>query len=109
MVHLIGGQIDPVTPFLNSNLADNPKAVLLVCWHMVSAILIASGILLLYVGWYNIPSLYDVVLFLSGLYVIFALIFLGIGFYYFRFKTITQLPQWILLLPIGVLGIMGAM
>jgi len=109
LVHLIGGQIDPVRPFLNSDLADNPKAVLLVCFHVFSAILVASGILLSYVGWYNIASSYDVMLFLSALYVIFALIFLGIGFYYFRFEAITQLPHWILLLPIGVLGIMGAM
>ena len=80
LVHLIGGQIDPVRPFLNTDLADNPKAVLLVCFHVFSAIFVASGILLSYVGWYNIASSYDVVLFLSALYVIFALIFLASAF-----------------------------
>jgi len=109
LVHIIGGQIDPVRPFLKSDLADIPKAVLLACWHMVSVTLVFSSILLLYVGWYSIISLYSAIMLLSGMYVIFALVFLIVGFYFFRGGTFTKLPQWILLLPIGILGVIGVM
>jgi len=109
LVHIIGGQIDPVRPFLKSDLADIPKAVLLACWHMVYAMLVFSSILLLYVGWYSIISLYSAIMLLSGMYVIFALVFLIVGFYFFRGGTFIKLPQWILLLPIGILGVIGVM
>ena len=58
LVHVFAGQIDPVRPFLKSKLDDIPKATLLACWHLVSVTLFVSSLMLLYVGWYGIDSLY---------------------------------------------------
>ena len=50
LVHLIGGQLEVIKPFLQCDLAAVPKATLHACWHMVTVILFASAIALLYSG-----------------------------------------------------------
>ncbi len=108
-VHLFAGQVDPVRPFLKSELPDIPKATLLACWHMVSVTLFISGLVLTYVGWFNLNAFLNVVFGISTLFVIFSLVFVVVGWYFFGLKTFIKLPQWILLLPIGALGLIGAM
>ena len=61
-VHVFAGQIDPVRPFLKSDLADVPKATLLVCWHMVSVTLIIAAGTLTYAGWFDLRVLDTVVI-----------------------------------------------
>ncbi|WP_295890637.1 hypothetical protein [uncultured Vibrio sp.] len=109
LVHVFAGQIDPVRPFLKSKLDDIPKATLLACWHLVSVTLFVSSLMLLYVGWYGIDSLYFLIQLLGFLYILYASVFISVGLYFFGFKAFVKLPQWILLLPIGLLAINGAM
>ncbi|WP_163832366.1 hypothetical protein [Spartinivicinus ruber] len=108
LVHIFAGQIDPVRPFLNSELADIPKATLLACWHMVSLILVISSGVFTYVGWMNADYMVMVVLGLSITYVTFAAVFIFVGWYFFRYHGLIKLPQWVLLLPIGILGCIGS-
>ena len=108
-VHIFVGQVDPVRPFLKSDLADIPKATLLACWHMVSVTLFICGLALTYIGWFNLDSFLNVVLGISIVFVIFSLVFVAVGWYFFGWQTFIKLPQWLLLLPIGVLGLIGAM
>ncbi|MDN3617335.1 hypothetical protein ACFFUS_22290 [Vibrio gallaecicus] len=109
LVHVFAGQIDPVRPFLKSKLDDIPKATLLACWHLVSVTLFVSSLMLLYVGWYGIDSLYFLIQSLGFLYILYASVFVAVGLYFFGSKVFVKLPQWILLLPIGLLAIYGAM
>ncbi|MFA0614741.1 hypothetical protein AB4582_11030 [Vibrio splendidus] len=109
LVHVFAGQIDPVRPFLKSKLDDIPKATLLACWHIVSVTLFVSSLMLLYVGWYGIDSLYFLIQLLGFLYILYALVFVAVGLYFFGAKVFVKLPQWILLLPIGFLANYGAM
>ncbi|PTP85067.1 hypothetical protein CWO04_13580 [Vibrio splendidus] len=109
LVHVFAGQIDPVRPFLKSKLDDIPKATLLACWHLVSVTLFVSSLMLLYVGWYGIDSLYFLIQLLGFLYILYASVFVAVGLYFFRAKVFVKLPQWILLLPIGLLANYGAM
>jgi len=109
LVHIIGGQLDPVRPFLKSDLAEIPKATLLGCWHMVSVILLISGLVLTYAGWFNLSSYQNLVIGISVTFIIFSLVFIAVGWYFFKFQTFVKLPQWILLLPIGTLGLIGIM
>lgn len=109
IVHIFAGQVDPVRPFLKSDLPDIPKATLLGCWHMVSAILVISGFALSYIGWFNLSSFQNLVVGISCSFIIFSLVFIAVGWHFFKFQTFIKLPQWILLLPIGVLGLIGAM
>ena len=109
LVHVFAGQIDPVRPFLKSKLDDIPKATLLACWHLVSVTLFVSSLMLLYVGWYGIDSLYFLIQSLGFLYILYASVFVAVGLYFFGSKVFVKLPQWIFLLPIGLLAIYGAM
>ncbi|OCQ22769.1 hypothetical protein A7985_02080 [Pseudoalteromonas luteoviolacea] len=108
VVHIFAGQIDTVRPFLSSNLADVPKATLLACWHMVSIVLLFSAVILSLVGWYATAQYYETVFFIGVLYVLFASVFAFVGGYFFKSKALLKLPQWCLLLPIGVLAICGS-
>ncbi|MFS1419325.1 hypothetical protein BCU26_003470 [Vibrio splendidus] len=109
LVHVFSGQLDPVRPFLKSKLDDIPKATLLACWHLVSVTLFVSSLMLLYVGWYGIDSLYFLIQLLGFLYILYASVFVAVGLYFFGAKVFVKLPQWILLLPIGLLANYGAM
>jgi len=109
MVHIFAGQIDPVRPFLKSDLPDVPKATLLGCWHMVSVILLISGAALTYIGWYNLSAFQNLVILLSVCFIIFSVVFIAVGWHFFKMHTFLKLPQWVLLLPIGILGLVGVM
>ncbi len=109
LVHIFAGQVDPVRPFLASDLPDISKATLLGCWHMVSAILVICGVVLTYIGWYAIAALYSLVVGIALCYIVFALVFVAVGWYYFKLQTFYKLPQWVLLLPVGLLGLVGVL
>jgi len=109
LVHIFAGQVDPVRPFINSNLPDVQKATLLACWHMVSVILVVSGGALAFIGWFNLSSFQHIVVGISVTFVIFSLVFIAVGWYFFKFDSFIKLPQWTLLLPIGILGLVGTM
>lgn len=107
LIHVFAGQVDPVRPFLKSNLEDIPKATLLACWHIVSVTLLVSSLALSYVGWYGLHELYLSTRFIGILYTLFALVFVCVGWFFFGVKVFFKLPQWILLLLIGFLALYG--
>jgi hypothetical protein len=108
LIHVFAGQLDPVRPFLKSDLEDIPKATFLACWHLVSVTLLSSSLMLTYVGWYGLYEFYLSTLLMGILYVFFALVFIVVGWYFFGSKVFVKLPQWILLLSIGLLANYGA-
>ena len=107
-VHFLLGQVNPVRPFLASNLEEVAKATLLACWHFVSVYLLCSSLILLYAGYSNQPDLIIAVRLISVSYILFAAVFITVGWYFFSFRAFKELPQWTLLLPIGLLGLFGA-
>ncbi|ROV60591.1 hypothetical protein EGH82_08770 [Vibrio ponticus] len=109
LVHVFAGQVDPVKPFLKSNLDPIPKATLLACWHLVSATLLFNSLILTYTGWFSFSQLYTTTLLLGLLYLLFTLVFISVGWYFFKLRVFFTLPQWILLLPIGLLATYGSM
>lgn len=109
LIHIFAGQVDPVKPFLQSDLKAVPKATLLACWHLVSATLLTSSLLLSYTGLYSVELLYLPAQLVGLLYVLFALVFFVVGWYFFGSKVFIKLPQWGLLLPVGLLANYGAM
>ncbi len=109
-IHLIGGQFDVIKPFLQCDLVAVPKATLHACWHMVTVILFASAIALLYSG-VNPTSTGSnaLALFIGGQFVAYAIVFLVFALAGNWGKKLIRLPQWTLLLPIGVLSIVGSL
>ncbi len=102
-LHLIGGQISLVNPLLESNLVNQTQTELLGVWHMVTIILFASSIIYLKYGFNKKGnSSTELIAFVSYLYIAFSFAFIFSS----AFKSALA-PQWILLFPIGLLGIIG--
>ena len=103
LLHVIGGQITLINPLLNSNLVLQTKTELLGVWHMVTIILMGTSTILLYLGFKRSkkPNT-ELLSFIGYLYILFSIPFIINSMAYGLL-----VPQWILLLPIGVLTIIG--
>lgn len=104
LIHTILGHFDLILPFVDLEFEVPLKAILHACWHMVTVMLFFSSIILLYIG--IRPQKYassQISILLGVLYVAFSLVFIIMSIAYGLF-----LPQWVLLLPIGILAIYGA-
>ena len=103
-VHLIAGHFEMVIPLLNSTMDIIPLATLYACWHMVSITLFFSSIVLLYIGIKPTKFASSHIATIIGiLYILYSLLFLVLNIEY----GVSNLPQWILLLPIGLLSLYG--
>lgn len=105
-VHIFAGGADIATPLLASALAAEPKLTLYAVWHMASVALVLS-VVALFVG--SLPrhaqaSRY-LVLFISVLWCAFGVVFLTIVLIQPESGWLFKLPQWVLLLPVGLLGL----
>ena len=102
-LHLIGGQISLIKPLLNSNLDLQIKTELLGVWHMVTIILFITSVILLYIGFNQRKKIFiELLIFIGYLYIFFSLPFIIISILYGLL-----VPQWILLLPIGIGTMIG--
>lgn len=102
-LHLIAGQMDLVDPLLDSNITNQQKGELTGAWHIVSILLFFTAFIILQAGFKNKSSqnakqLKSMAFFyiLSGIPFIVTSMWLGIF-----------APQWILLMSIGILMLIG--
>ncbi len=103
LLHTIGGQIGLINPFLESNLENQTKTELLGVWHMVTVMLFASSFIFIHMGFKQKEKLNtELPSFISYLYILFSAVFIIVSL-----LNETLAPQWILLLPIGILGLLG--
>lgn len=108
LIHIFAGQVDPVRPFLKLEFHDGRKATLLACWHMVSVMLFFSSLVFIYIGWYSLETIYLTIIGLSASYLIFSMVFVIVGWWFFGVKVFVKVPQWLLMLPIGCLSLYGS-
>jgi len=102
-VHLIGGQLSLVDPMLDGSMTIQAKTEWLGCWHVISIILFASAIYILLKAFKGYePSDHKVLKLLGYLYIAMSLPFIIVSFIMGALA-----PQWILLLPIGLLVLVG--
>lgn len=102
-VHLIGGQLSLVNPMLASSMTTQQQAEWLGGWHIISIVLLLTSLPLIRAGLKPMRHSTDLLIFIGWLYVLFAAVFVGASLY----MNILA-PQWILLLPIGILTLLGA-
>ncbi len=76
-------------PLLSSPLPQQISLLLFACWHLVSIALAVST-------------------FVSVMWLLFGLVFVAVGLSFRGWAGLMILPQWILLIPVGVLGYVGA-
>jgi hypothetical protein len=103
ILHTIGGQLELVNPLMNSNLIDQKKAEWIGAWHMVTIVLfLTSYVLIKNCMGKNENRQTEIVKYIGFLYIAFSVPSIASSIFY---KLLA--PQWILLLPIGVLALYG--
>jgi hypothetical protein len=103
LIHATAGGRTIVHPLLRSEMAAEPKRTLHVVWHMVTADLLLTSIALLALAFAAAPST-ALVLFIAAQYLAYAAVFLIVTLTADWPRPLLQLPQWMLLLPVGVLA-----
>ncbi len=107
-VHLFVGGKDVARPLLNSPLTEEIRLTMYACWHLASASLVLSALALLASGVGLLGTAGGMmVLFISVLWLLFGAVFLAISLGMARSRGLFRFPQWVLLIPVGVLGILG--
>ena len=96
-------------PVAESALADEPRLVSLAVWHMSS---VAIGLSIVALGLGSLPRFasrsHYLVIFVSVMWLGFALCFVATALTQSADDAFAKLPQPLLLLPVGVLGLIGA-
>lgn len=106
-VHATAGGRSVVRPLLGSAVAAEPKRTLHVVWHMVTVDLLLSSLALLACAFMTAPST-ALVLFIAVQYVAYAAVFLIVTSAADWPRPLLRLPQWMLLLPVGILALIGS-
>ncbi|MBJ7311250.1 hypothetical protein ACFOLJ_27665 [Rugamonas sp. CCM 8940] len=110
LAHTVVGTPEIEAPLLRSGLKFELILLLLACWHLVTAALAISSIAL---GLALRPTVARVrararVRLVSYLWLSFGSVFILVALMYAGPSMLLQLPQWLLLLPVGALGLWGA-
>lgn len=107
-IHVFVGGADIATPLLASALESEPKLVLYACWHGASAAFVLSALALLIgalpghaaASRYLIAAVSIWWLSLGGVFLAIIATQPGEG-------LLWLMPQWVLLLPVGLLGLLS--
>lgn len=104
-LHTFGGTLEIEARLMQSNINPRISLMLLACWHFVTAALTISAIALGLA--YRRPTTASMatVTLVSYLWLSFGVVFVVIDLCYAGAAMLLQLPQWVLLLPVGVLGL----
>jgi len=102
LIHTFSGQ-SLVRSFLSYDLPQEVKGTLFACWHMVTLMLFLTTLALLLSSVFqgSLPKL--LLTFIAVAYNGFGLVFLVTGWFLYRGQGWRVLPQWGLLVPIGLL------
>lgn len=108
IVHVFAGGASVWQPIADSSLADEPRLVSLAVWHMTS---VAMGLSVVALGIGSLPRHADqsryLVIFVSLMWIGFGLCFIGTALTQPDGTPFATLPQPILLLPVGILGLVA--
>ncbi|WP_266157840.1 hypothetical protein [Dyella silvatica] len=109
MVHVLAGGVTVAAPLLASSLDLTPKLTLYAVWHLVSATLALTSVALLIAAFpRHASSSRYLVLFISVLWLGFGGVFILIASIRPEEGLLLELPQWTLLLPVGLLALWGS-
>jgi hypothetical protein len=108
VLHTFGGTPEIETPLLHAPLAPHISLLLYACWHLVTIALALSALEFFISAKpeHAVQSHY-MALFISFMWIGFGLVFVVVDIAYSGLAMLLTLPQWILLIPIGLLGLWG--
>ena len=109
VIHAVIGGGDTVGPLLSSQISDVPRLTLYAVWHMATITLGLSAVCMFVAALpqHTSNSRY-MVRFISALWLLFGVAFIMVAATQPGSGLLLKLPQWILLLPVGVLGWLGS-
>ncbi|MFC5742830.1 hypothetical protein [Dyella tabacisoli] len=108
IVHILAGGVTVAAPLLASSLDLTPKLTLYAVWHLVSATLALTSVALLVAALPRYASASrHLALFISVLWLGFGGVFIVIASIRPEEGLLLELPQWMLLLPVGLLALWG--
>jgi len=108
LVHFIAGGQDTVPPLLQSAIATPQRLTLYACWHLVTVALFYSAAILTLASLKKYKNKFEhFVKTISYLWISFALVFIIIAISQLGLQGLVELPQWTLLLPVGVFGLLS--
>jgi len=101
-LHTFAGQTELINPLLSSNLDNQIQTELLGVWHMVTLFLFFTSAVFIHNYSKAKAECKAVIQFISYVYFLFSISFILVS-------IVNQIlaPQFILLLPIGILGLIG--
>ena len=106
-IHVVVGTAEIASPLLRSSLAPEVRYLLYACWHLVSCVLVVSAVGLFVSARSRQQHARLLVLYISWLWLAFGVVFILVGLLGAHGALFFKLPQWVLLLPVGVLGLLG--
>ena len=105
-VHIFVGTPEIFQPLMTSNMSLDIRLMLFTCWHAVSLLLGISAVFYyLAIKTTYISNL--TINLISGIWVAFGLIFLMATALYGNADVFWLLPQWTILIPVGLFGLWG--
>lgn len=102
LIHTFGGQLELVQPLLAGELPEDLKVQWLGVWHTVTIVLFGSAFWLVRSGWQPANVSRALLNNIAYLFILFAVVFV--------LSSVARgvhAPQWVLLLPVGVLTLIG--
>jgi hypothetical protein len=107
-VHIFVGTPEIQKPLLQSALPQEVSLLLYTCWHLVSVTLSLSAAAFFVSAFANITdSSRNMVKLVSYMWLGFGVVFITVALLHSGVSMLLKLPQWILLLPVGALGLLG--
>ena len=107
LVHLLAGEKTVVRPFLAVPMDVTLQRTLHACWHLVTVFLVASAGVLVYAAFADTVGMRPLVRFIAINYLLFGGVFLLLTLFVQWDKRWKRLPQWTLLIPVGMLALWG--
>lgn len=108
LVHVFAGGPSVAAPLLDSAIAEVPRLTMYACWHLVSVALAGSGLALLAAARPAAAAQSRALVgFIAALWLGFGLVILAVALQQPGSGWLWKMPQWVILLPVGLLGFAG--
>jgi hypothetical protein len=107
-LHTLAGTPEIQEPLLSSSIPQPISLLLYACWHLVTVTLIVSALALIWsAGSKKTVKAGALPCFISVLWLLFGLVFVVVALWFSGPSMLLVLPQWVLLIPVGILGLLG--
>ena len=107
--HTLLGSAEIHRPLLDSGLPERMRLLLYATYHLVTVTLLLSAAVLIWSARpANKAAAGPLPVFVSVLWLLFGLVYIVVSLLFSGLPALLMLPQWIFLISVGVLGLVGS-